>query len=259
MEEVRQESPAPQLKPPGFTLVALPYQSKSGFVAGFVQSLAAAIMTRGGISPGRIMWLGDHSISDARNAACESAIHEGAEYLWFIDSDMDFPADALPRLKACNADIACADMWSRGIPSFRTVMRTYPGAEQGRLQSVPVPDEQLPAKGYRGVEDIDVCGMACTLIRVDFLKRFKEHYGETPWFWVARHGEDAMFCFNAKEIGATIRCDFGVETGHWGVMAMRGQDFTRDARNQPMSTFTHEPMMRQMGVLNLPTQEGAVK
>lgn len=244
--------------PPGSTLVALPYQSKHGFCAGTVQSIVLAITSRG-LSPSKIMWLGDHSISDARNKACEAAIEEGSEYIFFVDSDMDFPPDTLARLKACASDIACTDMWSRGWPSFRTVLRNgkEPNAD-GLLQSIPVKDEDLPPVGERGVEDVDICGMACTLIRVDFLKRFRDHFKKQPWFWVARHGEDATFCFNAKEIGAVIRCDFGVVAGHWGVCRNIGQDFTRDARNQPMSV-SEEQMMRRMGVHGLPNQEGAVK
>lgn len=254
MEEVHQ---APAVKPQGYTLVALPYVSKIGFSAATVQSIVFAITGRG-FSPARIMWLGDHSISDARNSACESAIHEGAEYLFFIDSDMDFPPETLKRLKACNADIACTDMWSRGWPSFRTVMRSQGPDTAGMLMSVPVKDEDLPPPGGRGVEEVDIVGMACTLIRVDFLKKFRDHYKDQPWFWVARHGEDATFCFNAREIGASIKCDFGVVAGHWGVCRNAGQDYTRDAKNQPMSVC-HEPMMRRMGVSNLPTQEGEVK
>ena len=241
----------------GRTLVALPYVSKLGFNAAFVQSLAAAIL-KGGLSPARIMWLGDHMIPDARNAACETAIAENAEYLFFIDSDMDFPHDTLPKLKAADADIACTDMWSRGWPSFRTVMRNQPPIADGLIQSVPVKDEDLPPVGERGVEEVDMCGMACTLIKVDFLKKFKTHFTDQPWFWTARHGEDATFCFNAKSIGAVIKCDFSLVAGHWGVCRNVGQDFTRDARNQPMA-ISEEPMMRRMGVHHLPHQEGAVK
>lgn len=246
--------------PPGCTLVALPYVSKVGFTAATVQSLCSAI-TSGGLSPARILWLGDHSQTDARNKACEAAIERGVEYLFFIDSDMDFPPDTLKRLKACNADVACTDMWSRNWPSFRTVMRLTKTDEKGWTHAVPVSDSDLPPKiEARGIEDVDVCGMACTLIRTDFLIRFRDEpkFKDQPWFWTARHGEDATFCFNAKEIGAKIRCDFGVVAGHWGVTRMTGQDYTRDRRNQPLEV-TEEAMMRRMGVLNLPKQEGAVK
>jgi len=242
--------------PPGSTLVALPYVSKIGFVAGFVQSIVQAITTRN-MHPAKIMWLGDHSISDARNAACEVAIDRGFEYLLFIDSDMDFPPDTLARLKACKADIACTDMWSRGWPSFRTVMRNGARDKDGLILSVPVPDEDLPPPWGRGVEDVDLCGMACTLIRVDFLVKYQERYTDQPWFWVSRHGEDATFCFNAKEMGASIKCDFGIVAGHWGVCRNIGQDFTRDAKNQPMSV-SQEPMMRRMGVHHLPQAKESV-
>ncbi len=239
----------------GKTLIALPFVSKIGFNHAFVQSLTASMAMKT-LLPAQIMWLGDHSISDARNQACEQAIAQDADFLWFIDSDMDFPVDTLPRLKACDADIACADMWSRGWPSFRTVMRTKAPGADGLLQSVPVPDEELPPPGERGVEEVDICGMACTLIKVPFLKRFRERYTDQPWFWVARHGEDATFCFNAKEMGAVIKCDFGIVAGHWGVCRNAGQDYTRDAKNQPMAVC-NEPMMRRMGIFN-PPKEGVV-
>ena len=243
--------------PLGRTLIALPYVSKIGFNHAFVQSLTSALL-KGRLSPARIMWLGDHMIPDARNAACESAIAENADYLFFVDSDMDFPVETLPRLKAADADIACTDMWSRGWPSFRTVMRNAGLNAEGLIQSVPVRDGDLPPEGERGVEEVDICGMACTLIKVEFLKKFKEHFTEQPWFWTARHGEDATFCFNAKSIGATIKCDFGIVAGHWGVCRNVGQDFTRDARNQPMAV-SEEPMLRRMGVTHLPHQKGEVK
>jgi hypothetical protein len=158
--------------------------------------------------------------------------------------------DALDRLKKCDADIACADMWSRNVPSFRTVMRMGPVDEQGGRAGYPVPGNPT------GVEDVDICGMHFTLIRTSLLRRMKEQCPDRPWFWMAEHGEDAMFCFNAKEVGATIRCDFSVMAGHWGVARMAGQDWSRDARNQPMSVANLE-MMKRMGVTNL-KEEGVV-
>ena len=156
---------------------------------------------------------------------------------------MDFPTDTLPRLKACNADIACADMWSRNVPSFRTVMRLDEPDEHDMRRSVPVPSEIADLKN---VQDVDVCGMACTLIRTSFLKKM-----EDPWFVSAQHGEDASFCFVAKQkYGATIKCDFGVLAGHWGVVRMSGQEWSRDARNQAGILDAPE-MMKRMGARNV--------
>lgn len=234
--------------PPGVTLVALPYVSKSGFFGATVQSIVTGIIG-GGFKRCKFLFLGDHTQIHARNMACKDAVEIGADWVFFIDSDMDFPCDTLDRLKACNADIACTDMWSRGWPSFRTVMRNTPPDETGVSHSVPVPDWPT------GVEDVDLCGMACTLIRTQFLREYRAHYKDEPWFWSGQHGEDATFCFRAKGMGAVIRCDFGITAGHWGTTRMTGQDYTRDARNQPMSVSDPE-MMKRMGTRNLP--EGVV-
>ena len=228
----------PEPTPPGVTLVALPFVSKQGFSGATTQSLILGIIA-GGFRMCRFLFLGDHLVGKARNAACQDSIDIGAEWLFFIDSDADFPADTLSRLKACNADIACTDMWSRNIPSFRTVMRLEAPDETGKRRAIPY-------SGI-GIEDVDLCGMHCTLIRADLLKRMAP-----PWFWTADHGEDATFCFNAKEAGATIRCDFGITAGHWGVARMAGQEWSRDARNQPMWLSDME-MMRRMDVKGLPS------
>lgn len=233
--------------PPGCTLVALPYVSKQGFTGATVRSLIEAVIARGIINA-KFAFFGDHSQVQARNAACRATLECGADWLFFIDSDMDFPVDTLPRLKACDADIACTDMWSRNWPSFRTVMRFGEKDGAGMAQSIPVPTE-VSERGL--VEDVDLCGMACTLIKRSLIERMAEKWPTQPWFWVAEHGEDAMFCFKAKEMGASIRCDFGIVAGHWGVCRMAGQDFTRDARNQTMNLENME-MMRHMGVTNLP-------
>jgi len=227
--------------PPGCTLVAMPYVSKLGVSAAMFQSVTLGILS-GDLKMAKFLWLGDHSQVGARNIATEAALEENFEWLFFIDSDMDFPIDTLARLKACNADIACTDMWSRNWPSFRTVMVLGEKDKDGKAQAIPVADEVAANKA---VVDVDLCGMACTLIRTSLLRKMKK-----PHFWTAEHGEDATFCFNAKEMGATVRCDFGVTAGHWGVCRMSGQDFTRDALNQTAHLANVE-MMRHMGVKNL--------
>lgn len=235
--------------PPGVTLIALPYTSKEGFFGAFVQSLVTAIFSKT-LGKVKVMFIGDHTQVAARNAACRDALEFGAEWLWFIDSDMDFPPDTLARLKALDADIACTDMWSRGWPSFRTVMRLGEPTLDGQKACYPLGDDAT------GVQKIDCCGMACTLIRVSLIERMREHFKDQPWFWSGAHGEDATFCFKASEVGATMKCDLDVVAGHWGTTRMAGQDYTRDARNQPMKP-EEIGMLKRMGVRNL-TEEGVV-
>lgn len=226
-----------EVPPSGVTLVALPYVSKQGFTGPTTQSLILSILG-GGMRMTKFLFLGDFGLVQARNAACQDALDSGAEWLFFVDSDADFPVETLGRLKACDSDVACVDMWSRNIPSFRTVMRLAEQDEGGRRRAIP----------YRGsgIDEVDLCGMHCTLIRTSLLRKMKR-----PWFWSAEHGEDATFCFGAREVGGIIKCDYGITAGHWGVARIAGQEWTRDAKNQPMAIANLE-MMRRMDVKGLP-------
>lgn len=214
MEEVRQAT--------GLTLVALPYVSKDGFAGACVKSLLDFAASGHNV---KFHLIGDSTQVWARNEACREAMRVGAEWLWFVDSDQDFPPYALGRLKAVGADVACADMWSRTWPSFRIVIRLGERGESGLRKSESVPDSEAV-----GIKAISYCGMGCTLIRVSVLERMKERFPE-PWFWTAEHAEDATFCFKVLEIGGSVKCDFGVKSGHWSYCRMMGQEFTRDRKN----------------------------
>jgi hypothetical protein len=192
------------------TLLALPYVSKDGFTGATVRSLLS------GVGACKVLFIADQTQVSARNVACAEALKCGAEYLWFVDSDQDFPPDTLARLKAVKADVACADMWSRSWPSFRIVFRG----------DKPVPDE-VADRGK--IEDITYCGMGCTLIRTSILRKLETK--EQPWFWTAHNGEDATFCFKVLEAGGTVKCDFSLKSGHWSYCRMVGQQFTKDRKN----------------------------
>jgi hypothetical protein len=203
-------------------LLALPYVSKDGFAGPCVSSL---LKNEGEIS--NVFFIGDTSQVHARNRSCEEAIRVGAHYIWFVDSDQDFPPDALEKLKAADADVACADMWARGWPSFRLVFRAGPKDAKGMIKHVSV-DDETAARGQ--IEDVTFCGMGCTLIKTEILYKIKERFPNQPWFWTAEHGEDATFCFNVLEVGGSVKCNFGLKSGHWGHIRMMGQDFTRVAQ-----------------------------
>lgn len=233
--------------PPGCTLISLPVVSKYGFQPAFAMSLINGMLS-GTLSNSKFLMLVDHTHLFARNAACQHAVDHGFDYVFFIDSDMDFPVDVLPRLKAVDADVACTDMWSRSIPSFRTVLRLSGADEHGKKTCIAVPDDVAAKKG---IEDVDVCGMACTLIKTSLLREMKRLLNGAPWFQSASHGEDASFCFMARELcNAKIKCDFSMIAGHWGTVRMVGQDWSRDA-SQAHGELALPEMMKRMGVRNL--------
>jgi hypothetical protein len=235
----------PKQLPPGVTLLALPFVSKQGFDPATVSSLIFALIYNG-LGKCLFNFYGDYPVSHARNAAASDAILKGAEWLFFVDSDMDFPVNTLERLKALDADIACTDMWSRNWPSFRTVL------EYDKTKRWPKKKELVPVAGgqkIKGARDVDCTGMACTLVKVSLLRKFAK--AKLMPFIMTEHGEDAGFCMVAKQkFKAKIRCDFDVVSGHWGRNRMVGQDFTRDARNQYGAVADPE-MLKRMGARNI--------
>lgn len=174
----------------------------------------------------------DYHLVGARNACVKVVLEEELDHILFIDSDMDIPHDTYPRLLECDSDIACGVMWTKHIPSFPTVFR---GGK--------------PYLGS-GIEEIDECGMACTLIRTSYLKSMK-----TPWFYMdGSGGEDHIFCKRAKESGASIRCNYSVNTGHLGFVYFSGQEFTREPSNQRADRIGNKEVLEKYGVL--PTKGG---
>ena len=169
----------------------------------------------------------DYHIVGARNEAVETALRNKVSHLWFIDSDMDIPHDAYRKLMECDADIACGLMWTKHIPSFPTTFvkgKPHCGA---------------------GIEEIDECGMACTLIKTDFLRKMPK-----PWFYMdGSAGEDNIFCREAKKLGATIKCNYTVETGHLGFIYYTGQRFTRNPANQNPDRIGNRDALEKYGVL----------
>lgn len=231
--------------PPGVTIVALPHISKHGFDAATVSSLIYGLIYAG-LQKCMFNFYGDYPVSHARNAAASDAIEKGADWVFFVDSDMDFPTNTLERLKALDADIACTDMWSRNWPSFRTVLQYDKKVRwPNKKQLVPVDGGEK----VTGVRDVDCCGMACTLVRTSLFRKFAK--AKLMPFVLGQHGEDAAFCMVAKQkFKAKIRCDFDLVSGHWGRARMVGQDFTRDARNQ-FGLIADPEMMRRMGARNV--------
>lgn len=224
-------------------MVALLSTSKQGFASACTSSLVYALAGNHFPTCG-FHFLTDYHVVMGRNAAVETAIRDGYEWLFFVDSDMDFPVNTLARLKACDADIACADMWSRNIPSFRTVM-VYGKSERKGLkklkQLVPVPDDAS------GIVAINCCGMACTLIRVSLLKKFAKAK-MAPFATTGGHGEDAYFCIVAgQKFQATMKCDLSVVAGHWGVTRQAGSEWSRDVKNM-FGAVPDPAYLKRMGV-----------
>ncbi len=144
--------------------------------------------------------------AEARNQMTAAALHEGAEWLLWIDADMVFPPNGLIRLLAHNVDIVGADYRRRSPP--------YP-----RLGK-PVD----PASPYRGLVEFSFLGLGFLLIRAKVLRTMSR-----PWWvrmWLLEHAsadnpsgfatEDNYFCGYARSLGFKVWADLDLsrEVGH---------------------------------------------
>lgn len=156
-----------------------------------------------------------------------------AEWLLFLDSDMDFPPDLLVRLqsaaKEAKADIIgglCVMVTDMGAIPTIYQWDNVPGSTGFTRVSLDYPKNSLV--------QVAATGTACLMINKGILKRMRETYGnDYGWFsemvvttegephWVS---EDIAFCARAGQHGARIFVDTTTKIGH----AKNGRVWTAD-------------------------------
>lgn len=151
------------------------------------------------------------------------------DWLFFMDSDQNFPPDALARLLSWNLDVVSGLYFkSPGHPVPHVYRYAWQG-EEGHLY-ISMIDEVanylmrykdelrsgLPAIILPGKrEDLIECdgvGAGCLLVHRRVLEAI-----EPPWFEYAPNsymGEDFNFCRKVQQAGYKIYCDPGVICGH---------------------------------------------
>ncbi len=155
----------------------------------------------------------------ARNKLVKLAMDNKSDYIFFLDSDVVCPADAIYKLLSDNLPIVS------GI--YRNKTDGLPAA--WRLIPNPTPTgKYAPLNGFGGdgaLEKVDVVGMGACLINMEVFKRVKY-----PWFkwgidiYSSGVSEDFAFCEKAKEAGLPTYIDCRVICEH-EELAVLGADF----------------------------------
>ena len=190
--------------------VAIAVPSGTTVHAGFAMALANLCAVSRDL-PLQLSSVRSSIIAIARNNAVEEARVFGADYLLFLDSDMEFPPTALLRLLLHNRDIVGATYVRRVSPA-KIIGRAAP------LQPVSAP------KGLIAMERIPT---GCLLIRMNVFAAL-----EKPYFRFGINeqrdivGEDFQFCDAARSAGFDIWCDARLtgEMVHLGEHAFRLDD-----------------------------------
>lgn len=156
-------------------------------------------------------------IAEGREACVTAALGVGADYLMFIDTDMQFPADGIERLVAQGKDIIGGAYNEKRFPPTSTV-KISDG--NGGFATATV---NLPSDPFR-------CAAVGTGFMAVNLKRLTAHL-TAPFFafttdahevtraWASGPGEDTAFCLRAHRAGLEVWCDPTVKLGHWGEVA----------------------------------------
>lgn len=163
-------------------------------------------------------------VYDARNKICEAAISGEFDYIFWLDSDMMFPANTLEHMFAVceeeNIDILTGLAFRRRPPYTPCIFKTLERDENGNIHFEgydDYPDNQL--------FEVAGCGAACMLMKTDVLFDIAGADGKCWFNPEVGAGEDTAFCMRARKQGARIFCDSRVKLGHVGVVPITEDTF----------------------------------
>lgn len=138
-------------------------------------------------------------IVSARTFAVQDAIEKKATHIFFVDSDMNFPADTLERLLAHDKDIVTVEYNRRQLPQ----------------SSVTSPLEERSETELYKARHI---GGGCLLIKLSVFEKI-----DKPWFNFGRGkdgmvvmGEDTWFANMSRDKGIDSWIDPTIKVGHIG-------------------------------------------
>lgn len=176
--------------------------------AVFAQSLASLKKVGNcaiGFKPGSLVYM-------ARNDLAKQAVKMGADYIFWLDSDMVFDADVLERMletmESNNLDIL-SGIYYRRVPPYTPVLMDKLELKEDEMCD-HTEFEKLPEEG---LFEVGGCGFGCVLMRseviVDVYGKF--HQAFNP---LRGAGEDLSFCIRARECGYKIYADSSISLGH---------------------------------------------
>ena len=187
---------------PPLPRVAIAVPSGDMVHADFAMAYAQLCMASAGL-PLQLITVKSSIVAQARNNGVELARGFGADYIFFLDSDMMFPSTALFRLLLHKKDIVGATYTKRVAPFeiLGTKLAEQPAVLSGDLLEM----QRIPT--------------GCLLIKMDvFEKLSKPYFRFDVDAQGAIVGEDYVFCDRAREAGFRIWCDAVIsrEIGHIG-------------------------------------------
>jgi len=140
-----------------------------------------------------------------RNELVQRALEFEATHILWLDSDMRFPKDLLVRLLERKEPIVAANYVTRKHP-LKPVSVALEAGQRQPLYTTPAD---------KGLVEVEYTGLGAMLVDADVFRQLPQ-----PWFnfWYNEQasafvGEDAYFCFCAREAGLKVYIDQDVSQG----------------------------------------------
>lgn len=179
----------------------------------FAYSLALAIGYMGKHHPYvdlHLLFNNGTVLSEQRTELAKIAMHDGADWTIWFDTDMRFPKDTIERLLAHKAPIVAAGYPTRKPPAIEPTQ--YKDDENTRVYTTPESS---------GLESIASTGFGCVAVHRSVFEAMPPPWFHIPWDEKELRfscGEDIYFCRKAREAGFEILLDHDLskEIAHIG-------------------------------------------
>lgn len=181
---------------------------------------------------GGVVQVTTNPLGRARCHIVEAALEGHATHIFFVDSDMILPPDALPKLLARDVPVVTGLYYGRVAPHWPVVSKEF---------SQPL----RPFVDYgSGLSKVWGGGLGCALIKARVFTDMAVHYGNKDWFdFGGNDGEDVWFHQRCAALDIPCFLDADVKCGHVTNTMITEGDFKR-------RTATLEPDAAARGSLS---------
>ena len=147
----------------------------------------------------------------ARDAAVGLAIESGCDYLLMIDDDMICPETMFEQLYAHDVDLVAPLAFTRNPPHKPVLYHCVEGYDAVAKKDYFINNIVMNYPRNKLVE-CDAVGFGAVLIK----RWVFEKLGKGAFMSTCGTGEDILFCYKARKIGAKIFMDTACKLGHLG-------------------------------------------
>lgn len=182
-------------------VIGVPCSDAEAMKALTAQSIGGAIIGAKGLVSDMILRRSCDIVSN-RTWLVNQALKAGATHILFVDCDMIFPHDVIPKLLAHRKQIVGVEYNKREFP----------------LKGVQEPLTDLVVADKTALYKAKHAGTGLLLIELSIFEKLKG-----PWFNFGRDsqgalvlGEDVWFCNTARDAGFDTWIDPAIKVGHMG-------------------------------------------